>query len=60
MHLYSKNLSTLATISSLIISELFPSSFSCSNNLNVSHNSLGSDDKNIVFEIPKAEILETC
>ena len=49
MHLYSNNLSTTATISSLNISELLPACFSCNNNLNISHSSLGSDDKNIVF-----------
>ena len=40
MHLYSNNLSTIATISSLINSELFPPCFSCNSNFNLSHNSL--------------------
>ena len=35
--------------------ELLPASFCCSTNLNLSHSSLGSDDKNIV-EIPEAVI----
>ena len=36
--------------------ELFPA-YSCSNNFNLSHKSLGSDGQNIVFEIPEAEII---
>ena len=55
MHLYSNNLSTIAIISSFSMSELFPACFSCSNDLNLSHSSLGSDDKNVV-EIPEAMI----
>ena len=55
-HLYSNNLSTIATISSLIISELFPACFSCNNNFYLSQSSLASDDKNIVFETPEAII----
>ena len=55
IHLYSNSLSIIATISSLIIPELFPACFSCSNNFNLFHNSSGSDDKNIVFETPDAE-----
>ena len=58
MHLYANNLSTIATISSLIISELFPAWFSCYNNFSLSHSSLGSDDKKIVFETPEAETIE--
>ena len=57
MHLFSNSSSTIATISSLLILELFPACFSCSNNFNRSHNSLGSYGKNIVFEIPEAEII---
>ena len=57
MHLNSNHLSAIATISSLIKSELFPACFCCSNNLNLSQSSLGSDDKTIVFEIPEAEII---
>ena len=57
MHLYSKNLSIITTISSLIILELLPACFSCSINFNLSHNSLGSDDENIVFEKPEAIIV---
>ena len=55
MHLFSNNLSTIATISSLIMLELFPACFSCSNNFDVSHSSLGSDGKTFV-EIPEATI----
>ena len=58
MHLYSNNLSIITTISSLIISELFPACFSCYNNFNLSQSSLGSDDKNIVFETPEAETIK--
>ena len=56
MHLYSNNLSIITTISSLIMLELFPACFYCSNSFNLSHNSLGSNDKNIVFETPEAII----
>ena len=49
MHLYSNNLSTIAISSSLIILELLPACFSCNNNFNLSQNSLGLDDKIIVF-----------
>ena len=55
MHLSSNNLSTIATISSLIISEFFPACFSCNNNFNLLQSSSRSDDKNIV-EIPEAMI----
>ena len=55
MHLYSNNLSTIATISLLIMPELFPACLSCSNNFILSQSSSGSDDKNIVFETPEAE-----
>ena len=58
MHLYSNNLSTIATISSLIILELFPACFSCNINLNLSQSSSGSEDKNIVFETPEAETIK--
>ena len=58
MHLYSNNLSTIATISLIIISELLPACFSCNNNFNLSHNSSGSDDRNIVFETPEAETIK--
>ena len=58
MHLYSNNLSIIATISLLILSELFPACFSCNNNFNLSHNSSGSDDRNIVFETPEAETIK--
>ena len=58
MHLYSNNLSTIATISSLIKSELFPACFSCNNNFNLLQSSSGSDDKSIVFETPEAETIK--
>ena len=48
MHLYSNNLSTIATISSLIMSELFPACFYCNINFNLQSSS-GSDDKNTCF-----------
>ena len=35
IHLYSNNLSTIATLSLSIMSELFPACFSCNNNLNL-------------------------
>ena len=35
IHLYSKNLSSITTKSSLIISEIFPACFSCSNSVNL-------------------------
>ena len=56
MLLYFNDLSTIATISSLIKSELLPACFSCNNNFNLLHYSSGSEDKNIVFEIPEAMI----
>ena len=56
VHLYSNNLSTIATISSLIIPELLPTCFSCNNNLNLSQSSSGSEDKNFVFETPEAMV----
>ena len=43
-------------ISSLIILELFPACFCCNNNFNLSQSSLGSEDRNIVFEKPEAMI----
>ena len=57
MHLYSNNLSTIAMISSLILPKLFPACFSCKDNFNLSQSSIGSDDKNIVFETPEAETM---
>ena len=59
MHFYSNNLSIIATISSLIMLELFPACFSCNNNYNLSHNSLARDDRIIVFEIPEAETINS-
>ena len=65
MHLYSNNVSTIATISSLIMSELFPGCFYCRNNFILSPSSLGSDDKNLVFEnhfseTPEGETIILC
>ena len=54
-HLYSNNLSIIATILSLIMSKLFPACFSCSNSFNLLQSSSRSDDKNIVFQTPEAE-----
>ena len=56
MHSYSNSLSTIATISSLIMSELFPACFSCSNKFNLLHSSSGSDHKNNGFDTPEAEL----
>ena len=36
------------------MSELFPACFYCNNNANLLHNSLGSDHKITIFEIPEA------
>ena len=58
MYLYSNKLSTIATISSLMISDLFPACSFCNNNFNQSESSLGSDDKILVFETPEAEIIK--
>ena len=58
MHLYSNNLSTIATISSLIMLELFSACFSCSNNFNQLHNSSGSGNKINVFETSQAETVK--
>ena len=55
MHLYCNNLSSMAIISSLIKSKLFPACFFCSNNFNISQSSSGSDGKN-VYEIPQTMI----
>ena len=54
----SINLSIIAAISSLILTEIFAACFSCSNNSNQFHNSLGLDDENFVFDIPEAEIIK--
>ena len=43
-------------MSSLVMSDMFPAFFSCTMNFNLSHNSFGSDDKNIVFQKTEAEI----
>ena len=53
MHLYSNNLSTIATISSSIKLELLPPCFSCNNNFNLSQSSLGSEDRIIALKIRK-------
>ena len=56
--MYSNNLSTIATISLSIMSELFTTCFSCRNNFSRLRNSLGSDGKKILFEIPEAEFIK--
>ena len=58
IQLFSNSLSSIATISSFIISELIPASFACGNNFNFLHNSLGSDGKNMLFEILEEEIIK--
>ena len=55
MHMYSNNLSTIATISLLFKSEKFPARNSCSNNFNLPQSSPESDHK-IFFDIPEAII----
>ena len=55
MLLYSNNLSAVATISSLIMLEILPICFSCTNNYNLSQSSLGFSSK-IVVEVPEAMI----
>ena len=45
IHLNSNKLSSISTISSFTISELFPACLSCSNNFNLLQSSLGSDGK---------------
>ena len=56
MHLYSNNISIIATISSSIKLELLPACFSCNNIFNLSQSSLGSEDRIIVHDIPEATI----
>ena len=48
MHLYSDSLSTIATIFSLVKSELLPAFFSCSNKFYLSQCSLGFSGRFIV------------
>ena len=48
-NLYSTNLSAKALISSVIMSEVFPASFSCSEKFYLSQSSLQIEDKNLVF-----------
>ena len=57
MDLYSSNLCTIATTSSLMMSGLFPACFSCNNAFNLSQSSLGPDGKNIFFGTPEAEVV---
>ena len=54
-HLSSNNLSTIATISSLIISEFFSACFSCNNNFNLIQNSSPLGNINTAFETREAE-----
>ena len=58
MQLYSNILSTIATILTLIMSKLFPTSFCCNINFILLQSSSGSDDKNIVFEKPEAKTIK--
>ena len=57
MHLFPNSLSTIAIISSLFILELLQACFSCSNNFNLLHSSLESDDITTVFEAPEVETI---
>ena len=50
-------MSTKATSSSSIIVEIIPGFYSGSHNFNLSHTSLASHDKNIVFETPEAKTI---
>ena len=52
VHLYSNSLSTIATISSKIMLELFPACHSCSKHFTLSRISLGVFGKKVV-EIPE-------
>ena len=54
-NLYSNSLSAIAMIYSSNILELFSACFSCGNNFNRSHISLGFSDKSIV-EVPETMI----
>ena len=47
--MYSESLSTIATVSSVMLSQTFPASFYFSNIFNPLQNSLGLEDKNFVF-----------
>ena len=63
MHLYSTNLSTIATIGSIILSELFPACFSCNNYFTLSLNSSACSERNDFsendfFETPEAETIK--
>ena len=49
-YLYSNSLSAKATISILVMSELFPPCFSCNNTFILLQSSLGLDDQNVVFQ----------
>ena len=57
-HLYCSNLSTMATFSPLIKLEILPACLCCYLNFILSHNSMGSKDKNIVFETLEAETIK--
>ena len=50
MLLYTNSLSIRAIIPSSIILELFPARFPCNITINLSHNSLGSDDNHLAFQ----------
>ena len=57
---YSNLLSTIATVSSSVISELLPACLSCDNYYIRSQSSLGFFDKTLVFEKPEAETIIQC
>ena len=49
IHLFFNKLSNIATICSIIITELFPAGFSCINNFILSHNSIWFSEKKMVY-----------
>ena len=51
MHLYSHSFSTIATIASLIMSDLLPACFSCSNNFNLPQSLLGLSEAMIAGDL---------
>ena len=56
--LYASSLSTIGIISSLFVSELFPACLFRRNFVNLLHNFLRSGGKNMVFDLPDAEIFK--
>ena len=50
MHLYSTNLSAIATICSSIKVDIPQACFSCSNSFKLLQSCFGSEDQNVVFD----------